>query len=345
MILKKVTLALSVLAALFSCNSQSSSDSSTPKGWTIFDTPVESSLRGLSPVTAQIAWASGSGGVWLRTMDGGQTWDHGIIDGLDSVDFRSIHAFDAQKAIAVTAGQPARIYQTIDGGQSWEIKHEAEEETAFFDGISFANQDRGYVFGDPVDGKWTILRTVDQGSTWYPVASPDASLDEAGFAASAGSFVVDGDELWFGSGGSWANLYHSKDLGKTWEKFKTPMIQGESSQGVFAIIPVGNGELFLVGGDYLEPDSSTGNASIFNMATQKWVSVENPPSGYRSGITYYPGGHLLITVGTNGSDFSIDGGLNWVRLSDEGFHTVKLGHAGGSVWAAGQDGKIAKLNF
>ena len=77
---------------------------------------MKASLRGLSVVTAEIAWASGSSGTWLRTIDGGETWENGVIAGLDTVDFRSLHAFDALTAIAVSAGQPAVIYKTIDGG-------------------------------------------------------------------------------------------------------------------------------------------------------------------------------------------------------------------------------------
>ncbi len=88
----------------------------SPKGWEILKTPTKASLRGLSPVTTEIAWASGSGGVWMRTVDSGKTWTSGIIDGLDSVDFRDIEAFDASTAIAMSSGQPAVIYKTTDGG-------------------------------------------------------------------------------------------------------------------------------------------------------------------------------------------------------------------------------------
>ena len=55
--------------------------------WKEIETPVKASLRGLSPVSALICWASGSGGTWLKTLDGGSTWEHGVIAGLDSLDF------------------------------------------------------------------------------------------------------------------------------------------------------------------------------------------------------------------------------------------------------------------
>lgn len=239
-------MALSFGVALFSCK-QEPAIPERPSGWEIKETPVEASLRGISAVTSEIAWASGSGGTWLRTIDEGKTWDHGVIAGLDTVDFRSIHAFDALTAIAVSAGQPAVIYKTIDGGKNWVLKH-TESEMAFLDGISFADDKRGYVFGDPIDGKWMILETLNQGENWYPVANlPQAAVGEAGFAASGSSFLAKGNNLWLGSGGKESNLLWSTDEGKTWEKFSSPLAQGEASQGIFSITEIGEGEIFCVG--------------------------------------------------------------------------------------------------
>ena len=133
--------------------------------WQEIQTPVKASLRGLSPVSDQVVWASGSGGTWLRTLDGGKTWDHGVIAGLDTVDFRSIHAFDGNTAVAASAGQPAVIYRTEDGGRSW-VKVHQEGIAAFFDAIAFIDSRKGYVLGDPIDGNWMILETLDGGKSW-----------------------------------------------------------------------------------------------------------------------------------------------------------------------------------
>ena len=70
--------------------------------WNSFQTPGKASLRGLSPISDQVCWASGSGGTWLKTEDGGVSWQAGTVAGLDTVDFRSIHAFDAQTAVAAS---------------------------------------------------------------------------------------------------------------------------------------------------------------------------------------------------------------------------------------------------
>jgi len=342
--LKNILMALSFGIALFSCK-QEPTIPGIPSGWEIKKTPVEASLRGLSAVTPEIAWASGSDGTWLRTIDGGETWKNGIIGGLDTVDFRSIHAFDALTAIAVSAGQPAVIYKTTDGGETWDLKH-TESEKAFLDGISFADDKRGYVFGDPVDGKWMILQTMNQGESWYPLSNlPDAAEGEAGFAASGSSLLAQGNNLWLGSGGTEANLYRSNDEGETWEKFSSPLIQGEASQGIFSITQIGEGEVYCVGGDYTLLDSTADNAGLFLSQSNEWVTIQQPPSGYRSGVVYFSEFKWVLTVGPGGSDFSSDGGISWSSFSGEGFHSIRLGHTEASVWASGSNGKIGRLSF
>lgn len=343
--IKRKLLALSILVALFSCQKSEEKLAENPKGWNILVTPVESSLRGLSPLTTDIAWASGSKGIWLRTIDGGKTWDHGIVAGLDTVDFRSIHAFDAMTAIVVSAGQPAVIYKTKDGGISWDLKHQ-ENESAFLDGISFASPNRGFVIGDPLEGKWTILQTANQGDTWYPIDSlPGAAEGEAAFAASATSLLAEGNNLWLGTGGKESNLHYSSDLGVSWEKYNAPFIQGESSQGIFSLADMGEGQIVAVGGDYLKEDGREGIAGMYVSSQKQWVKPQEGPGGYRSGVVYFPRRKSLIAVGPAGSDYSIDAGVTWQPISAEGFHSVKLGHADGSVWASGANGKIAKLKY
>ncbi len=336
---------LFIAVVFFSCSTKSEPIPEKPAGWEIFETPVQASLRGLSPVTREIAWASGSGGTWLRTLDGGKTWSHGVIAGLDTVDFRSIYAFDAENAVVISAGQPAVIYRTADGGQSWVLKHQ-ESDLAFFDGVSFADIETGYVVGDPVDGKWMILKTINQGESWYSVSSPSVAAEgEAAFAASASSILAVDELIALGSGGTESNLYVSSDGGSTWEKFHSPLIQGESSQGIFALASLGDGEIVAVGGDYLSENDSSANFGKFSNADKKWASISDFPKGYRSALAFFPKFGWLIASGPTGSDYSEDGGLTWESFSKEGFHSVKIGHTEASVWASGSKGKVARLKY
>src|SRR5262249_35303467 len=50
-------------------------------------------LRGVSAVSATVAWASGSDGVYLKTTDGGETWRAASVPGAEALDFRDVEAF------------------------------------------------------------------------------------------------------------------------------------------------------------------------------------------------------------------------------------------------------------
>ncbi|MBD8488678.1 photosystem II stability/assembly factor-like protein [Echinicola sp. CAU 1574] len=339
---------LLVLSAIAwaSCSSPQAVEVRTPLGWKILNTPTKSSLRGLCPLTEEIAWATGSNGLWMLTIDGGLSWDHGVIDGLDTVDFRDIEAFNASTAIAVSAGQPAVIYKTTDSGKTWKRKYEGPEE-AFLDGLVFEDDRRGYAYGDPVNGKWMILLTLNGGESWEPLTTaPKAQKGEAGFAASGSGILAKGHRIWMASGGLKSNIYYSEDGGVDWDTIPAPIIQGEPSQGIFSLSFINGKNLVAVGGDYLKPDFNQNNISLSFDEGITWKKPEGtPPSGYRSGVTYFPAYSWLISVGTNGSDYSIDGGNNWTKFSDIGLHAVKRSKNGGAIWASGGEGKVALLNF
>lgn len=308
--------------------------------WKEFETHVKASLRGLSPVSEQVCWASGSGGTWLRTTDGGKTWDTGVIAGLDTVDFRSIHAFDENTAVVASAGQPAVIFRTVNGAKTWEKVHE-EGPDAFLDGITFLNESRGFIIGDPVDGDWMILETLDAGKSWKPLASfPSSEAGEAAFAASASSMITTENELIFGTGGKISNLYFYHFETKVWKNENTPILQGEASQGIFALVKTENAVL-AVGGDYKKLDFRENNA--FRFSDQGFQIPLHSPLGFRSGIAFSQKEKLIIAVGPSGSDLSKDDGLNWGFFSSIGYHAIRSSLDQKSVWASGSQGRIGLL--
>lgn len=309
--------------------------------WNELETPVKASLRGLSPVSDRVCWASGSGGTWLKTSDGGATWMTGVIAGLDTVDFRSIQAFDETTAVAASAGQPAVIYRTEDGGKSWEKVHQEGEE-AFFDAISFVNKKKGFVLGDPIDGKWMILVTENGGKTWAPLPSlPEAVSGEAAFAASSSSMISNSRGIAFATGGSVARLHFFSFKKMAWTVKDLPeMAQGASAKGVFAMTGIED-QRILVGGDYTLLDSRAGNALIEGDFPNETPKVA--PFGYRSGIAFLEKPALVVAVGPGGSDFSVDKGVTWMNFSNLGFHSVKVSPDGKSAWASGSQGRIGFL--
>jgi photosystem II stability/assembly factor-like uncharacterized protein len=113
--------------------------------WTKLNSGTDASLRGVSAVDEKVCWASGSKGTVLRTTDGGAHWmvlhpdldRDGAKESLAALDFRDIEAFDANTAIAMSAGLAekgaARIIKTKDGGLHWEQGFVTHTEGVFLD--------------------------------------------------------------------------------------------------------------------------------------------------------------------------------------------------------------------
>src|SRR5579864_6011994 len=84
--------------------------------WNPQKTNTSASLGGLSIVNANVVWASGTGGTFVRTTDGGETWQAGTVSGGEKLDLRDVYAVDAKTAYLLSFGNQARIYKTTDGG-------------------------------------------------------------------------------------------------------------------------------------------------------------------------------------------------------------------------------------
>ena len=126
---------------------------------------TEASFRSVCAVTHRITWIGGSKGTFLRTTDGGNTWETKQVEGAETLDFRDVHAFDSQTAILMSAGEAekgnAKFYRTTDGGKSWKIVYQTTQKGVFFDGIDFWDKQNGIAFSDPINGKFFIIKTKD----------------------------------------------------------------------------------------------------------------------------------------------------------------------------------------
>src|SRR5580698_7080098 len=130
-------------------------------------------LRGVSAVSRAVAWASGTYGTYLRTIDAGRTWTPAQVPDTATLDFRAVVAFSADEAFLMSAGpgEQSRIYHTSDGGKNWQLKFTNSNPKGFFDSMVFWDAKRGVVLGDPIPdstGKlaFEILLTED-GVNWH----------------------------------------------------------------------------------------------------------------------------------------------------------------------------------
>ncbi len=329
------------------------------------ETNSEASFRGLSVVSSDIVWASGSGGTVIRTTDGGKSFEAVNIPGAEDLDFRDIEAFSEKVAVAISAGNPAKAYRTEDGGKNWTLVYEKSHEKVFFDSMAFwnaqdANSSNGIAFSDPIDGKLFLIRTSDGGRTWTAPKGderPAALEGEAGFAASGTCLTVLGEKhVWIGLGGktggddekSKARVAMSHDGGATWQHANTCLASSESA-GIFSLVFADSKTGVAVGGDYLDPKDDSGNVAITSDGGVTWSHAEKRPDGFRSAVDVVEknGKRIWITTGESsgkgGIDYSIDDGKTWQPVTDSPFHTARFSPDGSTCWMTGADGHAAKM--
>lgn len=321
--------------------------------WQTQSSGLNASLRGCSAVNAKVAWISGTNGKYARTIDGGKTWLADSIAGASMLDFRDAQAFDANTAYLMSAGpgERSRIYKTANGGKDWTLQYTMQDSAGFLDGFAFWDEDNGLAFGDPLAGRIFILTTNNGGKTWQPLAmesAPQVVEGEYAFAASGTSIVAQGKRrAWIGTGGKAARVFHSSDRGKTWSVASTPLVSGTQSAGVFSLAFRDEKNGIAVGGDYQKEKEVLANVARTNDGGKTWALVPNQTVAYRSCVTYvaHEGKFLLVAVGPSGSDYSWDEGVTWMKLSEVGYHTMSTGGTTASVWAAGAEGRVAKLEI
>jgi len=303
---------------------------------------VTAGLRGISSVSANVAYAGGTQGTILKTTDGGATWRKVSPAGSADADFRDLEALNEREVFALSSGEGrlSRLYKTTDGGQSWTLARVNQPE-GFWDAISFWDASHAILLGDPVNGRFTILTTADGGVTWKQQEGPRAEKGEAAFAASGTALFTRGTrEAWFGSGGTGGGrVFHTEDGGATWSVVRTPLRPASEGAGIFSLAFAANRGV-AVGGDFMKPTDRAGNIVITQDSGKRWEVPQSAPGGYRSAVAFVSG--MWIAVGTSGSDVSRDDGKTWRSFDTAAYNAMSF-TADGAGWAVGPNGVIAKF--
>lgn len=342
--------ALAAVTALPSVPAQAHGRTTPAASWEPTATGSTARLRGLSAVSRSTAWASGSLGTVLRTVDGGRSWQDVSPPGAGDLQFRDIEAFGARRAVvlAIGEGEASRVYRTEDGGATWTEAFRNADPRAFYDCVAFFDARHGLAVSDPVDGRYRIISTSDGGRSWTVLPSagmPDALDGEASFAASGQCLTTSGGhDVWLATGGApAARVLHSGDRGLTWTASATTVPAGDPARGVFALTFRDRRHGIAVGGDYRADQPSPDAAAVTRDGGATWTTAGTPPPGYRSGVSRPAYGRSwAIAVGPTGSDLSTDDGLNWRTFDTGSYDTVDCA-ADRSCWAAGEQGRAARL--
>jgi photosystem II stability/assembly factor-like uncharacterized protein len=311
-------------------------------------------LQAVSAPSALVAWVSGHAAVVLRTTNGGESWESLTVPGAaaDSLQFRDVHAVDANVAYLLAAGPGARsrIYKTTDGGRSWLRQFTNTDSSAFYDCFAFWDDERGVTFSDAVAGRFIVRITEDGGSHWTAVpkeALPPALAGEGAFAASGACVVALAERFaWIGTGAAdTSRVLATTDGGRSWRIVATPIVGGNAA-GIAALAFRDTLHGMALGGNLGNPADLSDNVAVTGDGGLTWRLAGRPTfPGAVYGATAVPGREgRTVAVGPKGLDYSADGGASWTRVDTLAYWSV--GFASSRVgWAVGPGGRIVKLRL
>jgi photosystem II stability/assembly factor-like uncharacterized protein len=173
---------------------------------------------------------------------------------------------------------------------------------------------------------------------------PASLRAEGAFAASGTSIALCKNDIYFGTGGPAARVFHSADRGRSWTAIETPMASGNASSGIFSLA-CHNRYVVAVGGDYKQPAEATKVAVYSKGAGASWRLAERQPGGYRSGVVFLSDDDFAA-IGPNGTDISHDAGVHWTRTGTLNLNAASFiaNFVANKGWAVGPHGTVVRFN-
>lgn len=310
--------------------------------WKSIDIPkADAVLRAVAVAGPNQFHVSGSKGTHAVSEDGGKTWRMAAPADGAALDFRGVATLDARTTILMSAGDgpagEARLYRSADAGQTWTLAFETHLPGSFLDAVAFRDGRRGFVLGDPIGGRWFVLKTVDGGKTWARVDGPSVEPGEAAFAASNSAlFMGAGRELWIVSGGvPKGRIAQSRDDGASWNTIESPLA-GSASAGLFGGLALGKDRAVVVGGDYKD-ELRAGESIAVAEALDIWTPPHEGTPRLLEGVGRLDA-KTLIAVGPRGTSVSADDGQSWRQVDTEAFHAIAC--RAGTCVAVGGKGHV-----
>lgn len=305
------------------------------------------SVRAIEVMGENLAFAANRG--WYGLYNDA-TGDFKVnLQEYDSIapEFRAVASTD-NDFFMLSVGSPALLYKTGDTGKM-ELVYREDHEKAFYDAMTFWNNEEGIAMGDPTDECLSVIVTRDGGKTWNKLECdvlPEVEEGEAAFAASNSNISVAGNKAWILSGGMRSRIFHTADKGNSWQVYDTPLIQGAPTSGGYSMDFFNENKGIIAGGDYTKVEGNSGNIAVTEDGGKTWKLVsEGKGPGYISGVRYVPNsdGNEIVAVGPGGIYYTENAGENWEMLSTEALHTIRF--VTDSTAYGGGNNRIVKLKF
>lgn len=342
--MKRTTLVIPILFFLIACN-----DVYKPrKNITISIKKFKidsTSIRAIEIVNdSSIVYAGSKGDLGILTSSGKFIGTKNIVTDTIIPHFRAL-SYTKDAVFALNIGNPALLYKYQN--TNIEIVYKEENKKVFYDALKFFDELNGIAMGDPTDTCLSILITRDGGNTWGKIKCENLPLieeGEAAFAASNTNIAIVGKNAWIVTGGKKARVFHTSDMGLTWNVYNTPIVQGENTTGIYSVDFYNEKQGIICGGNYLDKFGNTANKAITKDGGKTWQVVsENLPPKYVSCVQYVPGtaGKEVFAVSTNGIFYSKNYGKLWEKVSDEGFYSIRI-YDKNTAWLSGNN-VVAKM--
>jgi hypothetical protein len=149
---------------------------SQPLGWTeqsASPAPPKLNCVGTYNIYTQpiAGWIGGNNGTILFTSNGGTNWLYRTSSLVGTNNINTIEALNATSALcSFTNSTATYLLKTTDTGLNWQIIF--QQPNGYIRSIKMSynangfNPTTGYAIGDPVGGRWTLLRTTNSGASF-----------------------------------------------------------------------------------------------------------------------------------------------------------------------------------
>jgi photosystem II stability/assembly factor-like uncharacterized protein len=305
--MKKISI-LIILLTCFYLNAASQNSQDTI--WTECNTGISTQLNCAAVPFSFYqteAWLCGNNGVVLKTTNQGNNWvnvgANGIPQNLNLVTIWIMG--NSSPYSVITAGNDSNntyVYRTINGGQNWTLVF--YQNGGRIRGIRFSSYflpANGIMIGDPVGGRWSIWKSLNNGANWdstgrYLIQSGT----EHGFNNSLWTFYsyIDTSTIYIGTNNS--RIYYSSNWGTSWTARTT------AEQNIYSLYF--SGAIGFAGGLNLLKSTNNG---------LNWVQISAPGSGniISIGSLYTYTLDLVCLRSDNRIYFTKNNGANWLTYT------------------------------